>query len=537
MSPRSARPSTQTAARLGIGYTRYSTEEQGSTVEQRAINEGIAAEHGITLLETFTDEGVSRTLADRPGLRDVFDYLEANRDVRYLVVNELERITAGVGQRQRITSLCKRLGVTLVTEDIGLIDPHDEDAMYDADVRAVNAKGEVLKVRRRTRRNLRAKVVSGSTVAMRPPFGVRMKPLVVEGVELPSGMPAFMGGRKVRSGVLELHPDEYPWLVRIFEWADDGKASDEIARRLSEEGVPTKSGKAGWRSNTVNGILDNPLYKGELVWGRQQVLRDENGKAYLEVRAEGDPGRVVRESPLGAIVDAERWDRVHARRVARRGERRMVKRTVPDSVLDGTVYCGRCGHRMYARIDNPGRSVSVRIRFYCPGARPGMVRRAGFGEPCRTVNSMLADRIVKGIGSQPIRGGATVRVTVSRGRAEVDAGREPARLRSRIAGAESEWRNAKRLAIKGLLDDDDLASVKAETDATIGSANAALGELERAAELEVLPFVGEIADRFSELADGLADESAPVPLRRALLRDFGITRIYVDNPGIRVELA
>lgn len=203
----SARPRpASTKTKLGVGYTRYSTEEQGSTAEQRTINEGIAADHGITLRETFTDEGVSRTLADRPGLREVFDYLEANRDVRYLVVNELERITSGVGQRQQITALCKRLGITLATEDVGLIDPHDEDAMYDADLRAVNAKGEVLKVRRRTRRNLRAKVVSGSTVAMRPAYGVRMKPLVVDGVELPSGMPAFVGGRKVRSGGVGVAP-------------------------------------------------------------------------------------------------------------------------------------------------------------------------------------------------------------------------------------------------------------------------------------------------------------------------------------------
>lgn len=140
--------------RREVGYTRYSTDEQGSTAEQHAINDAVASEHDIVLVHSLADEGVSRSLADRPGLQELFDYLEANRDVHYLVVNELERLTAGVGQRQQITTVCKRLGITLVTEDIGLIDPHDEDAMYDADVRAVNAKGEVLKVRRRTRRNL-----------------------------------------------------------------------------------------------------------------------------------------------------------------------------------------------------------------------------------------------------------------------------------------------------------------------------------------------------------------------------------------------
>lgn len=524
------------SSRLGVGYTRYSTEEQGSTAEQRAINEMIAADHGVTLLETFTDEGVSRTLADRPGLRELFDCLEARREVRVLVVNELERITAGVGQRQQITSLCKRLGITLVTEDVGLIDPHDEDAMYDADVRAVNAKGEVLKVRRRTRRNLRAKVVAGSTVAMRPPFGVRMKPLLVEGVELPSGMPAFVNGRKVRSGVPELHPDEHPWLVQIFTWADEGVSTEEIARRLTREGVPTKTGKEAWPPNSINGILDNPFYKGELTWGRQQVLRDENGKPYLEKRAEDDPGRVTRESPLGALVDPELWDRVNSRRLAARGQKIRNKKATPENVLDGIVFCGRCGHRMYTRIDNPRSHKTVRIRFYCPGKRPGMIPRAGYS-PCEKVNTILADNIVKGIASQPIRGGKTVEVHVTRGvaaDAEVDKKRD--RLKARLAEAEAEWANAKRLAVKGLLDDEDLASVKAESGAIISEAIATLAEWEQAGQVEVVPFTGTVVDRFAELVAGLTDEEVPVELRQALLRDFGVTRIYVDNPSIRVEL-
>ncbi len=487
-------------------------------------------------METFTDEGVSRTLADRPGLRQLFDQLEANRDVRFLVVNELERITAGVGQRQEITSLCKRLGITLVTEDVGLIDPHDEDAMHDADLRAVNAKDEVLKVRRRTRRNLRAKVISGSTVAMRPPYGVRMKPLVIDGVEFPSGMPAFVGGRKVRSGVPELHPDEYPWLVQMFTWADAGVSTEEIARRLTREGVPTKTGKDAWPPNSVAGILDNPFYKGELVWGRQQVLRDENGRPYLERRADDDPGRVRRESPLGAIIDVELWDRVNSRRLAARGQRNANKRVTPPSALDGVVFCGRCGHRMYARVDNPGRYKTLRIRFYCPGVRPGMVAREGFGQ-CRKVNTMLADNIVRGIGSQQIRGGRTVEVSVTRGvAADADAEKKRDRLRTRIGEAEAEWANAKRLAVKGLLDDDDLSTVRTETSVVIEDARSTLAELERAAQVEVVPFAGTVADRFTELAAGLGDEEVPVELRQALLRDFGVTRIYVDNPSIRIEL-
>ena len=57
--------------------------------------------------------------------------------------------------------------------------------------------------------------------------------------------------------------------------------------------------------------------------------------------------------------------------------------------------------------------------------------------------------------------------------------------------AKMEWANAKRLAIKGLLDDDDLTVTRAEMDTVITEAQATLAELGEAAQkLEVLPFVG-----------------------------------------------
>ena len=81
-----------------------------------------------------------------------------------------------------------------------------------------------------------------------------------------------------------------------------------------------------------------------------------------------------------------------------------------------------------------------------------------------------------------------------------------------------------------------MAAVKAETAAIISEARTMLEELELAGRVEVVPFTGTVADRFAELVDGLSDEEVPVELRKALLRDFGITRIYVDTPSVRVEL-
>ena len=171
-----------------------------------------------------------------------------------------------------------------------------------------------------------------------------------------------------------------------------------------------------------------------------------------------------------------------------------------------------------------------------PARMPNTIPRAGYS-PCEKVNTILADNIIKGIASQPIRGGKTVEVHVTRGvAADADAEKKRDRLQARIREAQVEWANAKRLAVKGLLDDDDVAAVKAETEAIISEARTTLEEVDQAGRGEVVPFTGAVADRFAELVDGLSDEEVPAELRKSLLRDFGITRIYVDNPSVRVEL-
>lgn len=353
---------------------------------KEGINTEPAEHYDHPIVERFFDAGVSPTIQDRPGLIEMFDYIRAHREVGFVIVNELERLTAGIAQRAEVVEICQKLNVWLITEDMNPVDPFDEDAMHEADQRAVAAKGEVLKVRRRTRRNLRQKVING-TVAMRPAFGTRMKPLTVDGVELRSGARIVDArGRVIRSGELEVHPEELPWLLKMFEWADARVSAEEIARRLTAGGVPTKSGNTIWRANTVLGVLSNPLYKGEMTWGKQAVRRYSNGRTYLELREEDDPGRITKPSPLGALVDPAAWDRIAARRDALQGTRQHHRRN-GCLLLDGLVYCGKCGCKCYARRDNINSAV-VKWRYYCSGARTNFSQQPGFAPPCATTNSM-----------------------------------------------------------------------------------------------------------------------------------------------------
>jgi DNA invertase Pin-like site-specific DNA recombinase len=535
---------------LGVGYARFSSDKQESIPEQQGINREVAADNGVQLVKAFADPDVSRDLSDRPGLNEMIEYLETHEEVGYIVVNELERLTAGVSQRSQIVALCQRLRVTIVTEDMGAIDPFDDDKMHEADQRAVAAKGEVLKVRRRTRRNLRQKVING-TVAMRPAFGTRMKPLVLpDGTELPSGARYVdASGRTVRSGVLEVHPDELAWVIKMFEWADiEDLSYEKIARLLTENGVKTKSGNDRWRGSSVRGILTNPLYKGEMAWGHQATRRLGDGTKYLEIRPEGDPGRVTKPSPLGVLVDPVLWDRVNARFHKGEGwdhvndrhenpERRYQHRVLPPQLLDNLVYCGRCGHKMYGRNDNAGRRNAHRpnviMRYVCESKRPGVPVLAGYDGVCTTAHTMSEKQILRALATLS---GPESRATVL-AETDADVERQRRNIERQLDQLLQEYERGSRLAIKGMVAESVWEEMRAENEARRELLASRLACLGTEAEAPPIQATTALARSFGDLLPLLTDKSLPIAARRQALDAANlITRIYADNPSVSVVL-
>ena len=60
-------------------------------------------------------------------------------------------------------------------------------------------------------------------------------------------------------------PEEAETVKRIYRAYLEGKSPSYIARQLSASGIPSPSGKANWRPETVKSILTNEKYKGDAV--------------------------------------------------------------------------------------------------------------------------------------------------------------------------------------------------------------------------------------------------------------------------------
>ena len=170
-------------------------------------------------------------------------------------------------------------------------------------------------------------------------------------------------GRPLR-GLREIDPEQADTVRRIYRLYADGMSTRKIAALLNREGIPGPRG-GSWGSNTINGhrgrrngILNNELYRGRLVYGRQRFVRDpDTGKR--QARPVPPSDWTVHEVPALRIVDDALWQRVQTRRRAGEDRRKNPARHTPRP-LTGLVRCAVCGGAM---------TVVNRRRYACHARR------------------------------------------------------------------------------------------------------------------------------------------------------------------------
>jgi site-specific DNA recombinase len=155
-----------------------------------------------------------------------------------------------------------------------------------------------------------------------------------------------------------------------------GKSPRAIATDLNRDSIPGPFGHT-WGDTTIrghacrgNGVVNNELYAGVLVWNRQRFIKDPNtGKRVSRPNPEDKWIRT--EVPELCIVDDELWQRVKRRQAdlakqfeattkgvrAARAER-LNRLRRPAFLLSGLLTCGCCGSKY---------GIVVNDRYGCLG--------------------------------------------------------------------------------------------------------------------------------------------------------------------------
>jgi hypothetical protein len=164
-------------------------------------------------------------------------------------------------------------------------------------------------------------------------------------------------------GYWTLEPAEWRWVRQMYEWYDQGHSLRAIARMLTEERVPSKTG-APWWPETIRNMLENEKHTGIFRphrWEAVPPTRPYVGRTRQEPRVENRSyrRRPDSERPEGIdllspdlgprarwfhvdvadLVPRDQWERIQAKLKANRDHQPV--RTRPPTLLDGLVWCAR----------------------------------------------------------------------------------------------------------------------------------------------------------------------------------------------------
>ena len=139
---------------------------------------------------------------------------------------------------------------------------------------------------------------------------------------------------------------------RIFDmYVNEGMGSPSIAVRLTDEGIPTQTGKQLWRQSYIHYVLANATYTGVWVYGKERHISTEDGtKSYDQ------PRETWIEVPVPPLVDKETWGR--AQKLKKQRSRTAGRNTKVLYLLQHLLKCGECGHNFHAK--STWRTTNVR---------------------------------------------------------------------------------------------------------------------------------------------------------------------------------
>ncbi len=305
--------------------------ESNSITNQKAILKKYAEDNGFSNTVYYVDDGVSGTTFERDGFKAMMTDVEAGK-VSTVITKDLSRL----GRDYLKTG-----------EYIEIIFP-DYDVRYIAindGVDTLKSENELMAFKN-IFNDWYARDTSKKIRAVFKAKGQSGKPL---------SYPIYGYKRSETDKNLWVIDDETAEVVRkIFRLCIDGYGPAQIARILTEEGIPTPTAYAlsqgrdnghknvkldRWGSETISGILEKPEYCGHTVNFRTHVKSYKNKKRVNNPKEDW----LIFENTHEPIITQQEFDLVQE---LRKNKRRPTKHEEVNP-FSGMVYCADCGKKMY----------------------------------------------------------------------------------------------------------------------------------------------------------------------------------------------
>ena len=496
-------------------YARFSTDLQNekSIDDQILVCRAYAEHHDMTVVETYADRAKSgSSTLDRYDFQKLMRDAEA-RKFETIIVEDIDRISRDQADFHHVRKMLAFLDIDIHGVHTGRI------SAIEGSMRAMMGEFFIENLRHKIRRGLVGAVARGNHAGGFV-YGYRAVP-----------------GRPGEPVVVD---EEAAIIRRIFAEYLSGRTPRQIAQRLNAEGVPSPRG-GRWNASTINGsrvrangILQNELYAGTIVWNRGRKVRDPSTGKRIS-RANPTNEWIRQNVPRLAIVDRDLFDAAQKRKADRAiGHPSHHRR--PKHLLSGLLRCGACGAGMSAA----GRDKSGKIRVRCSAASES----GTCPDPKTFYLSLIEQAVISGL-QREMRKPAVIREYVTayveeRKRLAQTATNDRARLERRLATAQRELDRAIKALIKGTIPEEEgereVAALRRERDQLRGElALVPIAEQTVALHASILAqyesqlarlrdvLAADITDGDCEAAEAVRDLVASVTVRR-------------DRGGLEVEI-
>lgn len=314
---------------------------------------GVYADEGITGTSTKNREGFNRMMEDARGGK-----------IDLLLVKSISRLARNTVDTLRAVRELRTLGVEVVfeKESLNSFDPRCEMILT---IFSSLAQEESHSISENVKWGLEKRMAAG---------------------EVSVAYSHFLGYTKGADGKMAIVEEEAKVVRKIYRLFLDGASINEIAARLTEEHIPTPTGKTHWSVSTVKSILSNEKYKGSALLQKTFI---EDFLTKKVIKNTGQKKQYYIEKSHPAIIEPEVFELVQAELRRRTRLQRQLRSKSP---FVSKIICKDCGSFYGHKVQNSGSKYRADT-WYCSHKYDGE-------RPCSTPtvrDEVLREEFVKAI--------------------------------------------------------------------------------------------------------------------------------------------
>ena len=278
------------------------------------------------MVEIFADEGLSGMKANnRPEFQRMIRMCELHQ-IDLIITKSVSRFSRNTKEALEYARKLKNLGIGVIFEKEGINTQSLGDEMLLNTFAAI-AQEESKAISQNQRLSIVKRMELGIYVDSNAPYGFRLedKQLV-----------------------------EYPPEADIVRWIFNaylrGMSTSEIAKELTDRGIPTKNGKEKWKSSKISYMLSNERYIGDCNY--QKTYRDTT-VPFKQSKNRGEEDMYYATETHDPIIEKEVFEKVQVL-LQKRKEQFTKSTTLNIYPLTSRIRCSECGSFYRRKVRSGG---------------------------------------------------------------------------------------------------------------------------------------------------------------------------------------